>query len=184
MPYKQTLHAGPAETAPDGVTFWTDPNGLCSGAVEHPASGALAQSVSASGLHPEGSGFEFRTPHQPTRHIPAGVRVSPLIALREMGFDISHPCRGHVLVEGAPLRRGNFSHYAFRHAVGSGRVKCRAGRLLSAYKQPLSGLWIFCLDAPDAGQSAWETAMGMRGYAGSPAEREDRSNLHPAGGAQ
>jgi len=25
-------------------------------------------------------------------------------------------------------------------------------------------------------QAAWETAMGMRGYSGSPAEREDRKN--------
>lgn len=32
------------------------------------------------------------------------------------------------------------------------------------------------VEAPKAcsGQSAWETAMGMRGYAGSAAEREDR----------
>lgn len=31
---------------------------------------------------------------------------------------------------------------------------------------------------PSRSQTAWETAMGMRGYAGSAAEREDRANIH------
>lgn len=37
-------------------------------------------------------------------------------------------------------------------------------------------------ETQDAGQRAWETAMGMRGYAGSPAEREDRAALAKAEG--
>lgn len=71
-------------------------------------------------------------------------RVSPLIALRELGYDLDHPCRGHIMVE-TGLRTRWFKHYAFRYRLRDGKVFCRCGQIRSAYKQPMSGLWIFCV---------------------------------------
>lgn len=66
--------------------------------------------------------------------------VSALVALKDMGFDTSKPCTGSVIVQtGAmPLKR-----YRFRYRVGDGHVLFRWGRLVSARKQILTGLWIF-----------------------------------------
>jgi len=70
--------------------------------------------------------------------------INPLLALKELGYDTRKPCRGHVLVEVLPNK---FKTYAFRHRSGDGHVQCRLGRLVNCYKQPISGLLIFVLDA-------------------------------------
>lgn len=69
--------------------------------------------------------------------------INPQEALKALGYDLRHPCSGSVLVE---HRLGKFKHYRFRYRVGDGRVICRLGRLVHAYKQPISGLYIFRLD--------------------------------------
>lgn len=71
--------------------------------------------------------------------------ISPLLALKELGYDTRKPCRGSVIVETRP---GKFKHYAFRHRVGDGHVICRFGRLVNCYRQPISKLLIFTLDVP------------------------------------
>ncbi|HKV94919.1 MAG TPA: hypothetical protein VJW20_20405 [Candidatus Angelobacter sp.] len=69
--------------------------------------------------------------------------MNPQQALKELGYDTHRPCRGYVLVETRP---GKFEHYAFRYRAGDGHVITRIGRLISVYRQPLSGLLIFRLD--------------------------------------
>lgn len=69
--------------------------------------------------------------------------VSPLVALKELGHNTRKPCSGHVLVQ---IDTFIIKTYRFQHRSGDGRVRCRLGRLVAAYKQPGSGLWIFQLD--------------------------------------
>lgn len=73
------------------------------------------------------------------------ISMNPQMALKELGYDTSHPCRGKVLVE---INRNKVKTYAFRYSVGNGCVITRWGRLISVYRQAGSGLLIFCLDQP------------------------------------
>jgi 5-methylcytosine-specific restriction endonuclease McrA len=67
LPYKNVSYPGePPATSGSGVESEERSTSRFS-RLEHPVNGELAQSVSASVLHTEGSGFEFRVPHHTSR---------------------------------------------------------------------------------------------------------------------
>ena len=65
---------------------------------------------------------------------------TPKTALRALGYDLTHPCTGTVLVE---IHPGKYKHFRFRYRLRDRHVLYRWGSLRSAYRQSLSGIWIF-----------------------------------------
>lgn len=82
-------------------------------------------------------------------------------------------CFGRLVIKGQFVRKDRARRWARKHFG----VDAKEGYDFELVKSP-DGTWAAepgpKYDNPPA-QAAWETAMGMRGYAGSPAEREDRA---------
>lgn len=74
----------------------------------------------------------YCTRHHPD-YVPPCNEVSVLDALKEMGHDLSRPCRGRVVVRVGTIR---CKVYSFRYRVGDGHALTRVGRLVSAIRMP------------------------------------------------
>lgn len=89
--------------------------------------------------------------------------VSPLVALQALGYDLNHPCRGSIMIQ-ALRNPFKVKHHSFRFRLKDGAVLARWGRIKSAEKQALSGLWIFHYDKlPTAEDNEALTTNNTRG---------------------